>query len=263
MTEDLVVREDDQPPVRYWGLLRGERDDGLYCELDRYEWVSGDLQGYAEAVAVSYVERHDEAAASDVAMIDLAVGAVAQVEVADDAAGDAIAWYIFETEDSLFNLGCQGDEPGETHAVAAEIASTLAFTDSVVEPEPAPDVEPAPEIASAGAVGGFRSEVEVADGLLMSADCDVAAWVTYSDGTFREWVDCRLSDAPVGDPEWQGVRPDEPLTVTGGACEWTSDYWTVTDGSEVWATSYELTVTPEGRVFGSSFYASDLLECEA
>jgi hypothetical protein len=40
-----------------------------------------------------------------------------------------------------------------------------------------------------------------------------------------------------------------------------SDFWTVTDGSEIWATSYELTVTPDGHVQGTSTYSAELLEC--
>ena len=55
--------------------------------------------------------------------------------------------------------------------------------------------------------------------------------------------------------------PTEEVSLFGGRCEWTSDYWTVTDGSEVYARSWHITVTAEGQVIGVSRYGPELLEC--
>ena len=253
--KELASTDPEQAPISYLNVLYAERGDGSWCQLQRNEWAGGDLLAFADTVVKNYLAEHSDDATADVSSIELAVGDGARVELFDPAERQALLYYIFESEAALYNLACMGvaaDVP-----VMDEIAETLAWT----EPADGPPSGPGLEVESAGAVSGFGSEVEVADGLLMSADCELAAWVAFSDGTFREWVDCTLSDAPVVQPEWQGVRPDELLTVRGGECEWTSDYWTVTDGSEVWADSYELTITPDGRVFGSSVYAPEMLEC--
>ncbi len=256
MTEDEFASSDpDRPPVTYLSVLYAERSDGPWCQLYRYEWAGGDLLAFADTVVENYRADHGDDATADVSSIELAVGDAARVELVDPAQGQALLYYVFESEAAIFDLMCMG---AETDPPAMdEIAQTLAWTTSVDGPTPEPGVE----VESAAAVSGFGGEVEVADGLIMSADCELAAWVAFGDGSFREWLDCTLSDAPVAQPEWQGVRPHELLTVRGGECEWTSDYWAVTDGSEVWANSYELTITPDGRVFGSSFYAPELLEC--
>lgn len=99
------------------------------------------------------------------------------------------------------------------------------------------------------------------DGSVMSADCLWATWIEYEDGTYEERLECMLSDDPVDPPEWQGVRPTETVTVGGGECEWTSDFWFATDGSDVWASSYEFTITPDGRVVGGTTYGAELLDC--
>lgn len=169
--------------------------------------------------------------------------------------GRVLLYHVFESERALFNLACMG--AADDMPVMDGVADTLAWAETTDGPSSVPGLE----VESADAVSGFGSEVEVADGLLMRADCELAVWVAFSDGTFREWLDCALSDEPVAAPESQGVRPDELLTVRGGECEWTSDYWAMTDGSEIWADSYQLTITPGGHVFGSSFYGPEMLEC--
>jgi hypothetical protein len=161
--------------------------------------------------------------------------------------------YVFESGGTLFEFGCLSAEPSD------DLWMSLAET---IEPLGGlPPSTDAAVIASLDLVAGFDSVVEVADGLFMSADCELALWVAYEDDTFKEWLACELGDEPVDDPEEQGNPPTETVTTTGGACEWVSDYWAVTDGSEVWADGYEMTVTPEGRVFGSSTYGSDMLDC--
>lgn len=42
---------------------------------------------------------------------------------------------------------------------------------------------------------------------------------------------------------------------------WRSDYWYQTDRSEVVASSFEITVTPTGRVYAMSTYPAEPLDC--
>ena len=167
--------------------------------------------------------------------------------------------YAFESNGTLYEFGCLRAAPSD------DLWMSLAKTVAPLDLEPRPPDEPAatlpPAISSVDAFSGFASVVEVADGLLMRADCELALWAAYEDGTFREWLSCSLSPEPVADPTEQGTWPDELVSTSGGACAWVSDYWAVTDGSEVWAEAYELSVTPEGRVFGSSSYGPELLDC--
>jgi len=95
----------------------------------------------------------------------------------------------------------------------------------------------------------------------MSAWCDQAFWIELDDGTFEERLECRLTNDPVEPIESQGAPPTETVTTSGGACEWTSEFWMVHDGSEVWASSWSVTVEPDGQVSGTSTYEVESLEC--
>lgn len=167
--------------------------------------------------------------------------------------GNAMAdGYILGTDTDHYYLSCLDMSPFEDDLMP--IAQSIELTHSEPAPEPA-------RIASLDAFTGFSSVVEVGDGLLMSADCELALWAELEDETFREWLSCELSQAPVVEPELQGTWPSDYITTSGGACEWISDYWSASEVSEVWATSYELTVTPDGRVFGTSTYGTETLDC--
>jgi hypothetical protein len=89
-------------------------------------------------------------------------------------------------------------------------------------------------------------------------DCQVLVRVEAEDGSATEWQACTISqDQPMGPL----TAPATPVTETSGECIWTSDYWAVTDGSEVGASSVELTVTPTGRAYMWTTYPAVPLDC--
>jgi hypothetical protein len=95
----------------------------------------------------------------------------------------------------------------------------------------------------------------------MNAWCDRALWIEHADGTFEERLRCALTDDPVDPPEEQGVPPAETRIVSGGACEWLSDFWLNYDGSRFFAESWSMSVEPDGTVLGVSIYGAEALEC--
>jgi hypothetical protein len=89
-------------------------------------------------------------------------------------------------------------------------------------------------------------------------DCDVLVHVLAEDGSANEWQACTLSEEQ---PTGPVTPPTTPVTGSGGECIWSSDYWANTDGSQVAAASYELTVTPSGRVYVWTTYPAEPLAC--
>jgi hypothetical protein len=96
----------------------------------------------------------------------------------------------------------------------------------------------------------------------MRADCAVAVRIPAEDGSATEWMACQLSDEPVMIPENQGVPPDATVTYSGGPCTWVSDFLANSEGIDVFADTFEVTVTPSGRVLAWSTYAAEPAECE-
>lgn len=121
--------------------------------------------------------------------------------------------------------------------------------------------------ASVDRVEDFQTVVAVAPidgppiGALMRANCSFAELVERGDGSSREIIKCQLSDDPVDVPDFQGTPPRTAFTDSGGPCIWQSDYWAVTNGSTVYAESFEVTVTPSGRVTGKADYPETPLDC--
>jgi hypothetical protein len=98
-------------------------------------------------------------------------------------------------------------------------------------------------------------------GSLMRADCAVVVRIPAEDGSATEWMACELSDEPVMIPENQGVPPEATITYGGGPCTWISDFVAASEGVEVFADDFEVTVTPGGHVFAWSTYAAEPTEC--
>jgi hypothetical protein len=99
-------------------------------------------------------------------------------------------------------------------------------------------------------------------GGLMRANCAVVVRGTPDDGSATEWMACELTEEPVMIPENQGSPPTTTVTYGGGPCIWISDYIGASEGTEVLAEAFEVTVTPSGRVFAWSTYPAQPLECE-
>ena len=243
-------------PARLWDVLIATSGwDFTSCFVMWFEDMPMSLEEHAGAIA----ERTDDDSdwATEVAHIRLAAGDAIQVDqrVSDEAV--FVNGYLLESGSDHYYLQCVDMAPFEDSY--RFIAESIELMGAEPSDEPGPDVASA--IAAVDAVADFGSVVEVEDGLLMSADCELAVWVQFEDGTFREWLSCTLSDDPVYPPEQQGVSPTQLVTTSGGECEWVSDFWSVTDSSEVYASSYEVTVTPDGRVFGSSAYGAEEFDC--
>ena len=98
-------------------------------------------------------------------------------------------------------------------------------------------------------------------GSLSRADCAFTQIVTRPDGTAMEAMHCQLSDRPVMIPEFQGTAPEVAFHLSGGPCEWVSDYWFAKDGSIVFAERFQTLVTPSGRVLTQAWYPAEPLVC--
>ena len=70
--------------------------------------------------------------------------------------------------------------------------------------------------------------------------------------------------------EVEGGLPSSALTITApptpfgpfhSDCDWASDYWTIKDGSTVFAESWRMTVSPSGRVYMVSYYPAVPVTC--
>jgi hypothetical protein len=97
---------------------------------------------------------------------------------------------------------------------------------------------------------------------LMRATCTSLVRVERPDGSATEIQNCQLNGDPVMIPEFQGTPPTTTFVHTGGPCQWHSDYWFTTAGSDVLATSFRYTVTPSGHVHAKSEYPADPLGCD-
>ena len=243
-------------PARLWDVLVATSGwDFTSCFVQWFEDMPISLEEHAGTIAERIAADPDWT--SEVAHIQLAAGDAFQVDHRVSDEGVFVNGYLLESGSDHYYLQCLDMAPFEDDY--RFIAETIELVGAEPPDEPAPDV--APGIVSADAVTGLESVVEVADGLFMSADCELAVWVQFEDDTFREWLSCTLSADPVDPPEQQGAPPTQLVSTSGGECEWVSDYWSITDGSEVYASSYEMTVTPDGRVFGSSTYGAEALDC--
>ncbi len=126
---------------------------------------------------------------------------------------------------------------------------------------------PVAATASVDRIGGFGSVLAVARppdfpvGSLMRVDCQLLVRVEAPDGSATETMVCALSDEPVMIPAFQGAAPDSAFIDVGGPCIWSSDYWWNVAGSEVYASSFRVVVTPSGKVHARSTYPAQPLDC--
>lgn len=97
----------------------------------------------------------------------------------------------------------------------------------------------------------------------MTAECEQVLWLEHADGSFEERLGCVLTDEPVDPPADQGGLPQERLPLSGGECEWVSDFWAETDGSEVWASSWSVVVDFDGSATAQSWYSPEELRCDS
>jgi hypothetical protein len=250
-------------PVDRWIVLDAAAPDSSGCELVMYGDHPLGFDDHAAWIQTGYSEEADivSVAATPVA---LSLGPAIRFDVATEGAG---AWtsYLFESDDARYHLGCGSAEPPKDDWLS--IAETIESI-PMLRPE-----MPGPDDSALGTdvdyVLDFPTVVSVvpADApdfpmaALMNADCAFAMWIPNEDGSAREWLACTLSDEPLQPSEQQGVAPSEVVAESGGECIWRSDYWYETDRSQVAASAYGLTITPDGQVLGWSTYPAEPLGC--
>jgi hypothetical protein len=136
-------------------------------------------------------------------------------------------------------------------AVALSIAAPAAASGGVVD-----------RIGAFETVLAVRMDADFPLASLMRADCVSLLRVERPDGSATEIQDCVLSDNPVMIPAFQGEAPVRAFVHRSGACAWHSDYWFVTTGADVLASSVAYVVTPSGHVSAISEYPAEPLVCE-
>jgi hypothetical protein len=129
-------------------------------------------------------------------------------------------------------------------------------------------VGPAAAATAGGATTDQVRDIETAffvdndQTMIANAVCKFVKRVEKPDGSAKETQNCDVTGlvtfpgfSPIG-----GALP-RAFVATIDGCEWVSDYFLNTDGSEVWAESGFSTVTPSGKVNITSFYPADPLVC--
>ena len=252
---------EDASPVYAWAVMRAYQD--AVCSVWLYEHSPMSIDEHA-----AWIERmNTEDPAFDgtfaTSRVQLPAGEAIRIVSDYPAEGVASAAYLVEAGERRYQISCTDDEPAaDAYLSIAETIEILAAAPESGVPAEAVDWSVVEDFTS---VVPVRDEVPSGslDATLMSADCQRALWLEFADGTFEERLECTLSDDPVIPPEWQGARPTEPISLAGGECEWVSDFWAVQDGSEVWASSWSVTVDPAGEVSATASYQAEALDCPA
>jgi len=249
----------DRPGMGISRMMQAFPAQGAWCNVYRYDGIplSLDEHGvwFAHVAETSAPSKTAEATA-----ITLPIGDVVRViETASDGSADAI--YLFDLDGAREYLVCGASIlPDDAWLSVAETIEPLEPAAVDEDPPDLPD-----DAVAWSVVEQFGTQLPVADpagdAWLMSAWCDQALWIELDDGNYEERLECRLTSDPVEPIGQQAQWPAETVTLSGGACEWTSDFWIVEDGSEVWASSWSVTVEPDGHVAGSSTYGAELLDC--
>jgi hypothetical protein len=250
-------------PVDRWIVLEAAAPDGSGCALAMYgehplgfddhaRWIESGYAGEADVTSVAATPS------------TLPVGDAVRFDVAIEGIGFWTS-YLFESEEARYHLSCISEaRPDDDWRSIAETIEAIPM-----ERLELPGLDEQGLGADVDYVLDFPTVVSVVSAdtpdfpmaSLMNADCAFAMWVPEEDGSAKEWLACTLSDEPLQPPEQQGVPPTEVISDSGGECIWRSDYWYETDRSQVVASAYGLTVTPDGQVFGWSTYPAEPLEC--
>ncbi len=251
---------DDLGEVTLWRLLQSSDDADAWCNVYAYEQMPMSLGEHAAWFELMVSSNADYPATVSTEPVSLASGdAVRLVETYE--AGEVHVIHLFDVDGTRTYLVCGAATlPPDAWMSVAQTIEPLAGDAADDTPPDVPE-----DTVAWDEVAQFWAQVPVldpeVDASLMSAWCEQALWIEYADGTFDERLSCQLTDDPVDPPEWQAAWPTEAVSLAGGACEWTSDFWQTYDGSEVWASSWSVEITPDGSVSASSKYAAELLDC--
>ena len=250
-------------PVDRWIVLEAAAPDGARCALAMYGEHPLGFDDHARWIERGFAEEADVTSVAATPST-LPIGDAVRFDVAIEGVGSWTS-YLFESDQARYNLSCVGEaRPEDDWWSIAESIEAIPMEPlelpGLDEPGLGKDVDYVldfPTVVSV--VPADTPDFPVAS--LMNAECAFAMWIPESDGSAKEWLACTLSDEPIQPAEQQGVPPSAVISDSGGECIWRSDYWYETDRSQVVASAYGLTVTPDGQVFGWSTYPAEPLEC--
>ncbi len=238
-------------------LVVAWEDDGVDCGFEAFESNPLTLEEHAAWIEQFGREQPDFEGTVDHASVPLPIGDAVRVDGDHQGHGVWTTIYLVDHGETRYQLYCRDDQRAADDYLS--IAETIELLDDELPPG-VPD-----DAVSWDVVEGYPSQLPVSEeqegAWLMRAWCDRALWIEYADGTYEERIACTLTDDPVEPPEAQGVPPSETLVLSGGACEWISEYWYLTDESEIWASGWTLMVHPDGEVLGLSRYDTEAIDC--
>jgi len=260
---EMTLPPDGTRATPVTAILSASGPDGPDCALEMFEENPLSL---AEYVAwVEQINREDPEFEGTIGhgAVSLPLGDGLRIDGDHQSGGLWTTIYLVDHGGTRYQLYCLDD------ARADDDYLSIAETIEVLGDQPAAEVPPGvPEDAAAWSmVEQFATVIPVSDaeegGWLASAWCERAVWIEHADGSLEERLDCQLTDDPVDPPEWQAAWPTELVMLGGGSCEWLSDFWTVYDGTDVWAAWWALSVEPDGRVAAMAGYVAEAPECRA
>ena len=218
--------------------------DGIHLSLDDHAVWFGELADILDGLTPE-----PPPAAIETGSLVLPIGdAATYTQTAED--GDVSISYLFDLAGNREYLVCGGPSlPDDAWLSVAETIVPLGV------PDDAAGWSEVTDIVTVLPVSGPEHET------YMTAECRQALWIEYADGSFEERLTCTLTDEPVDPPEDQGGLPQGPSTLSGGECEWVSDFWAKTDGSEFWASSWSVTIEHDASATAQSWYAPEELDC--
>lgn len=260
---DLPPELGEAEPVDRWIVVEAAASDGSGCGLVMYGEHPLDFDDHAAWLEGGYAGEADVTSVAATSVV-LPAGDAIRFDVAIEDTG---VWtsYLLESDEARYQLGCMSaGQPDDAWSSIAETVEWIPMEgldlSGLDDPAPGADVEYVldfPTVVSV--VPADTPDFPMAS--LMNADCAFAIRILDEDGSAREWLACTLSDDPLQPSEQQGEPPSEVIVESGGECVWRSDYWYETDRSQVIASAYGLTITPDRQVFGWSTYPAEPLDC--
>ncbi len=243
---------DDVGEVAILRALEASGPDGAWCNVYAYETMPMTLEQHADWFGSMVGSNAEYPATVETSALTLPIGAaIRSIERYD--AGEVHVVYLFDVDGARRYLLCGAAvlPPDAWLSVAATIAPMPGLLPEM--PDDAVDWSEVNDVVTALPVTpGEAGET------YLHAECPRATWFEFGDGSYEEHLTCRLTDDPVED---QGRLPFETVTLSGGACEWVSDFWMTYDGSEFWASSWMVTVEPDGTATAISHYGAEELDC--
>lgn len=244
--------------------IEAAHETGGWCDLAMYPDHPLAFGAHAQWVEERYRQDSEMFSSVESTADELPIGETVRFDLSFVEGPSGAAW-LFETDQARYQLRCFAEErPADGwRSIAGSIESVPLVP---FQPSEGDTLGMGEDV---DVVLDFETTVSVVDpatpdfplASLMNADCAFALWIEAEDGSATEWLACRLNDSPVQPAEYQGIRPAETVTDSGGECVWRSDYRYQTDRSEVVASAFEITVTPTGQVYGMSTYPAEPLDC--